>query len=82
MKDKWFGIWNKGGELDNEPEGEDAIIEGINIYCPICRKQMKMWIEGCCLLHITCKGCKFKFTVILKNEEMYKKLEDLIYKVI
>ena len=76
-----FGVWNKGNELDDEPDGKDAKNKWSE-YCPICRDQMKMWSEGCCLLYIICKKCRLKFTLILENKEMYKKLEDLVYEAI
>lgn len=75
----WFGIWYRNNDIINEPDGENAIIDGRAIYCPICKQQMRMWIEGCSLLHIICKNCKLKLIMVLKNKEIYKNLEKLVY---
>jgi len=83
---QFFGVWSIGDVKEDEPEDLSAEINGKPIYCPICRERMKMWIEGCGLLHFICKKCNFRFTQVKylneKDEldlEYYYRLIGVIY---
>lgn len=75
-----FGIWALGDHnLISFIEEEPAEIIGKSVYCPFCKRRMKMWMEGCTLLHIECKGCNFCLTMKTENRDIYEKLLRVIY---
>jgi hypothetical protein len=73
-----FGIWTLGEE-ETVAEEEPAEVNDKAIYCPFCKKRMKMWPEGCTLWHIYCKECHFCLTMTTENGEILEKLESVIY---
>jgi len=47
---------------------------GKAIYCPLCRKELKGWGEGCTVLHLYCDRCDIAITLananILKDKDL------------
>mgnify|MGYP007084778467 CR=1 FL=1 len=86
-----FGLWTLGEKV--EPANKEIImvgklakIDGKAVYCPICKRRLRMWIEGCSLWHIYCKKDFFHFILrssflIRKKEkrETFNKLVDIMY---
>jgi len=79
---KAFGIWTleeSNSDIETIPEEQPSEINGKAAYCPFCKKQMKMWLEGCTLWHIYCKDCDFCLDVTTENEEIFEKLVAIIH---
>jgi hypothetical protein len=79
---KAFGIWMLEEQKLNTEEAleeEPAEIDNKPVYCPICKKRMKMWMEGCTLLHIICENCNLCLTMKTENGEIFEKLVGIIY---
>ncbi len=36
---------------------------GRPIYCPLCRRELKGWGEGCTVLHLFCEDCGVELTL-------------------
>jgi len=68
-KPKIFGIWSIGDVEEDEPEEMRAEINGTPLYCPICKRELKMWVEGCSLVHFVCKKCRFRMTRVAYLDE-------------
>jgi len=59
------------------------------IYCPLCNNSMSGWIEGCTLIHLICRNCEVRMTILnpehVSEEELEKiknMLEKTLYKII
>lgn len=79
---KIFGVWTLEEQEFNRvmAVGEKpAEINGKPVYCPLCKKPMKMWLEGCTLWHINCKECRLCLTMKTENGEVFEKLVGVIY---
>lgn len=75
---KLYGVWTVE-EIKDMPDGVPAQIDGRDVFCPFCKAHMKMWLEGCTLGHIFCRDCGFCLTRVIENDELFKKLIDLIH---
>lgn len=81
-KPKAFGLWVLGTQRivsSKEFQKEPAEINGKIVYCPFCRRRMKMWLEGCTLWHIECEKCNFCFTMKTVDGEIFERLVGIIY---
>ena len=79
---KTFGIWTLEERESNNAmtaREEPAKINGKPVYCPLCKKRMKMWMEGCTLWHINCKACRLCLTVKTEDGKVFEKLLRAIY---
>ncbi len=55
---------------------------GQAIYCPLCRKELKGWSEGCTVFHLYCDHCGIAITVANTNILEDKDLSDLEAKLL
>ena len=50
---------------------------GKSIYCPICRRELRGWGEGCTVIHLYCDHCGIVMTLANNGILEGKDLEEL-----
>ena len=47
---------------------------GKPVYCPLCRRELKGWGEGCTIVHLFCEDCGVELTLantsVLDDEDV------------
>jgi hypothetical protein len=75
-----FGIWTlKDPNVGENEESEEAQIDGKTVHCPLCRRPLKVWVEGCSLYHMVCQACELCLTQVASNGEVYSDLMKSIH---
>jgi len=59
---------------------------GKPVYCPLCRRELRGWGEGCTILHLICENCGVELTLantsVLDDKainSLERRLLDLFY---
>lgn len=61
---------------------ESRELFGRAVYCPLCRRELKGWGEGCTVLHLYCDHCGIAITVANTNILEDKDLSNLEAKLL
>lgn len=79
-KPKAYGIWTLSDEklARVSPAEDTAKIHDQVVYCPLCRKPMTIWVEGCTIYHMDCDECNFSL-LMKETEEDYERLTQIVY---
>ena len=61
---------------------------GKPVYCPLCRRELRGWGEGCTILHLICEDCEVELTLANASalddncvNDLERRLLDLFYSV-
>gem|GEM_PF-2838870 len=71
-----YRIMKNEEELGNLLMSSEQLL-GKPVYCPLCRRKLKGWGEGCTVVYLFCENCGVELTLANTSVLDYKDVDDL-----